>query len=311
MTNISVDDLKLINHIACHGSFAKAADMLNLTRPSVTRRVKSVEDSLQILLFKRTTRQLELTCEGRLFVEHSMAIEQQWIQLMGEIQSQKNEPAGKLTICNLDLLNRHLTKSCLADFLAKYPKIELTLLTTHDLPETNKFDADLMIHITPLNEPAFISEPLFLCQYKFYASPAYLAKNGVPQHPRDLGDYHAIECSTDLWSETDYWLWFEDEISHQVKINSRMRCDEMEAAKNMALNDYGIVWLPDFLCRQDVTEGRLVPLFDGKFANFVPIYAIYPRSQYRPSAIKAFIHFMRYSNLFGMPLPPPKDDISL
>lgn len=308
MTNISVDDLKLINLIACQGSFTKAADILNLTRPSVSRRVKSVEDSLQILLFKRTTRQLELTYEGRRFIEHTVAMEQQWIQAIGEIQSQKAEPTGKLKVCSLDLLNRRLAQFCLTDFLEQYPKVDLTLLTTHGMPETNKFDADLMLHISPLDEQAFISEPLVLCHRRFYASPAYLAKNGVPQHPRELGAYHTIECSESARvRETGYWLWFEDEISHQVKINSRMQCDELEVAMHMALNDFGIVWLPDFLVRQYVAEGRLVSLFDGKFADSVPIYAIYPRSQYCPSSTKAFIHFMRYNKLLGVPLPPHQE----
>ncbi|MFC1503088.1 LysR substrate-binding domain-containing protein [Pseudomonadota bacterium] len=302
MANISVDDLKLINLIASQGSFSKAADILNLTRPSVSRRIKSVEDSLQILLFKRTIRQLELTYEGRRFIEHTVAMEQQWIQAIGEIQSQKAEP----TVCSLDLLNRRMAQYCLADFLGQYPKVDLTLVTTHGMPGDNKFDADLMLHICPLDEQAFISEPLVLCHRRFYASPAYLAKNGVPQHPRELGAYHTIDCSESARErEMGYWSWYEGDLSYQVKITSRMQCDELEVAMHMALKDYGIVWLPDFLVRQYVADGRLVSLFDGNFADAVPIYAIYPKSQYCPSATKAFIHFMRYNKLFGMPLPPP------
>ncbi|MEH6533335.1 MAG: LysR family transcriptional regulator [Photobacterium frigidiphilum] len=312
MINISVDDLKLINLISSQGSFAKAADILNLTRPGVSRRIKSIEDGLQISLFKRTTRKLELTYEGRRFVDHTVAMEQHWIQAIGEIQSQKAEPTGKLTVCSLDVLNRRLTQNCLADFIAQYPKIELSLLTTHEPPATNKFDADLMLHIAPLDEQAFINEPIVLCQQKFYASPAYLAKNGVPQHPRELGAYRAIECTEQTRGrEPGYWLWFEDEIAHKVKINSRMQCDELEAAMNMALNDCGIVWLPEYLVQQYVADGRLVTLFNGKFANSVIIYAIYPRIQYCPSTTKTFIHFMRYNKQFGVPLPPQNNPISL
>ena len=305
MMNISVDDLKLINLIATQGSFAKAADTMNLTRPSVSRRIKAIEDSLQIMLFKRTTRQLELTFEGRRFIEHTMAMEQQWIRAMGEIQTQKAEPIGKLTVCSQDLINRLLAQHCLKDFLAQYPKIDLTLLTTHGLPETNKFEADLMLHIIPLNEQAFISEPLVLCHRRFYASPAYLARNGVPRHPRELGAYHTIECfETARPREVDQWTWLEDELLHKVQINSFLHCDELEVAMHMALNDCGIVWLPDFLCQEYVAQGRLVDVFDGKYATTRPVYAIYPRSQYYPSTTRAFIHFMRYNKLLGVPLPP-------
>jgi len=310
MINLSVDDLKLINLIASQGSFSKAADILNLTRPGVSRRIKTIENSLQISLFKRSTRKIELTYEGQSFIEHTMAMEQQWIQAMGKIQTQKAEPTGKLTVYSLDLLNRRLAKNCLTDFLTQYPKVELTLLTTHGQPESNKFNADLMLHITPLDEQAFINEPLILCHRRFYASPGFLAKHGMPQHPRELGAYHTIECLKSVRDcEPNHWLWFEDEIPHQVKINSRMQCDEMEVAMDMALNDYGIAWLPDFLCRQYVAQGRLVTLFDGKFAHAVPTYAIYPRSQYCPSTTRAFIHFMRYNKLLGVPLLPQNDGI--
>ncbi|MGF1761665.1 LysR family transcriptional regulator [Photobacterium sagamiensis] len=312
MINLSVDDLKLINLIANQGSFAKAADMLHLTRSGVSRRIKSIEDRLQIKLFKRTTRQFELTYEGRRLIEHTVAMERHWIQAMGEIQTQKAEPTGKLTVCSQDLIHRRLAQYCLTDFLTQYPKIDLTLLTTHGLPEINKFDADLMLHISPLNEQAFINEPLVLCDQMFYASPAYLAKNGVPQHPRELGAYHTIECiESARQREIGYWSWHEDEIPHQVKINSCMQCDELEVVMHMALNDNGIVQLPEFLCRQYVAQGRLVALFDGKFANSVPIYAIYPKNQYYPSTTRAFIHFMRYNKLFGVPLPPQNGGVGL
>ncbi|MGF1760265.1 hypothetical protein L4D76_20510 [Photobacterium sagamiensis] len=64
---------------------------------------------------------------------------------------------------------------------------------------------------------------------------------------------------------------------------------------------------PNFLCRQYVAQGRLVVLFDGKFAHVVPTYAIYPRSC--PSTTQAFIHFMRYNKLFGLPLSPQNNGI--
>ncbi|RTR39208.1 LysR family transcriptional regulator [Shewanella canadensis] len=304
MTSISVDDLKLINMIACQGSFAKAADMLNLTRPGVSRRIKSIEEILQISLFKRTTRQLELTDEGRRFVEHTMAMEQLWIQAIGEIHNQKAELKGKLTVCSLDLIHRRLAQYCLTDFITQYPQIDLKLLTSYGRPEANKFDADLILHISPIKEQSFISDPLIECHWPFFASPAYLAKNGVPQHPSELGAYHTIECyDPEHESESGTWRWYEDELSHKVKIESRMQCDELEVAMHMALNNCGIAWLPDFLGRQYVAEGRLVALFDGKYADPVQIYAIYPRSQYYPSITQAFIHFMRYNKLFGEPLP--------
>lgn len=311
MTNISVDDLKLINMIANQGSFAKATFILNLTRPSVSRRIKAIEKNLQILLFKRTTRKLELTDEGKRFLLHSVAIEQQWNQAIGEIRNQKIEPTGKLTVCSLDLLNRRLAQYCLTDFLTLYPKIELNLLTTHGGPEANKFEADLMLHISPIREPTFINEPIVLCHRRFYASPTYLAKNGVPQHPSELGAYHAIECyEAARECEGGHWLWFEDEVAYRVKINSRMRCDELEVATHMAINDYGIAWLPDFMCRQHVAEGRLIALFDGKYADSVPVYAIYRRNQYCPSTIQAFIHFMRYNKMLGEPLASQENDFA-
>jgi molybdate transport repressor ModE-like protein len=95
MHHISLEDIQLINLIARLGSFAAAAEQLDVPRPNVTRRIKQVEEILGVLLFQRSTRCLTLTAEGEEFIHHCRAIEQQWHTAIDQLQTkQKNLQAN-------------------------------------------------------------------------------------------------------------------------------------------------------------------------------------------------------------------------
>ncbi|WP_299788843.1 LysR family transcriptional regulator [uncultured Shewanella sp.] len=301
MHQISLDDIRLVNLIAKVGSFARAADANDLPRPSVTRRIKQLETYLGVILFQRSTRQLSLTPEGEVFLQHCQAIDMEWQQATERMKNTGAEPSGKLRVSALGLFNRTIAGPILSQFVNQYPKIDLELTSTWSAPDASKFDFDLMFNTKPLDDKSFISEVLTITDRDFYASPDYLARIKVPQTPLDMSTLDLIILNyTDL--ENGQWLWQDESTVRSMAVQSHLKLDEAEAALQMTLLGHGICWLPDFVCEKHLAEKKLVRLFDGSFATPGPLWAIYPRTPYENQRMRLFIEMAKSSELLGKPV---------
>jgi len=301
MHQISLDDIRLVNLIAKVGSFARAADANDLPRPSVTRRIKQLESYLGVTLFQRSTRQLSLTSEGEVFLQHCQTIEMEWQQATERMKSTSSEPCGKLRVSALGLFNRTIAGPILSQFVRLYPKIDLELTSTWSAPDASKFDFDLMFNTKPLDDKSFISEVLTITNRDFYASPDYLAKIKSPESPIELRELELVILNyTDL--ENGHWLWQDNDTIQSLTVQSHLKLDEAEAALQMTLLGHGICWLPDFVCEEHLKEQKLVRMFDGKYATPGPLWAIYPRTPYENQRMRLFIDMAKSSGLLGKPV---------
>ncbi|SDK38058.1 DNA-binding transcriptional regulator, LysR family [Ferrimonas sediminum] len=302
MHQISLDDIRLVNQIARVGSFARAADTLSLPRPSVTRRVKQLEQFLGVSLFQRSTRKLALTPEGEAFLQHSQTIEAEWKQVTERMKTTTGEPSGRLRVSALGLFNRVIAGPVLSQFVRQYPKIDLQLKSTWSAPDATKFDVDLMLNTKPLDDKSFVNEPLSLTKRDFYASPDYLNKAGFPKDIKDLCNHDLVALNyTDL--NDGEWYWQDGDQLRTLQVRSHLSLDEAEAAVQMTLLGHGICWLPDFCCQQYLDNGQLARLFDGRFGTPGPLWAIYPRTPFENHRMRLFIEMARASQLLGEPAP--------
>ena len=298
MHRISLDDIHLINLIAKKGSFASAAALLNLPRPNVTRRVKQVEEFLGVMLFQRSTRRLTLTPEGQAFLQHSSIIDQQWQTALAQVQATQDNVGGKLKVWGLGIVSRVLSGKCISDFIHRYPGIELEMMSSWSNLHLRKFDADLILDTTPVDDKGFISEPIAWAKHDFYATPTYLARNGVPKHPEDMPDYDLVIHNVPRFST---WTWPDETGYQQLKVDSNLKFEEVEAVMNMTLCHHGISWLPSFICDYFVDRGELIRLFEGRFSTDVALYAIYPRTPFQSVKSRLFIDMVKQSGAFGSP----------
>lgn len=298
MHQISLDDMRLVNHIAKVRSFSRAADTLGLTRPSVTRRIKQLEAHLGVILFQRSTRQLSLTPAGESFLKHSLAIETEWQKASEQMKITTNEPSGKLRISSLGLFNSTIAGPALSQFVRQYPRIELELDSTWRAPDSTKYDYDLMFNVMSLDDKNFINEPFAVNHRDFYASPDYLSRVKMPQTPLDLADHDLVQLNyTDL--DNSFWHWLDGENVRLLPVHSNLKTDEADTAMKMTLLGHGICWLPDFFCHKYVENHQLVRLFHGRYATPDTLWAIYPKTPYENQRARLFIDMARSSGLLG------------
>lgn len=283
------DDLEILLTVIDSGGFSAAADSLDIQVARVSRAVSKVEKQLGVTILNRTTRRIELTDEGRQFVEsvrlgllHIHQAEEQLIS-RGEL------PAGRLRIDAASPFIFHQLVPLIQSFKQAFPDIQLEITSNEGFVDLLEKRTDLAIRIGKLNDSTLHARPLGKSLLYMVASPEYLAKRGVPKNASDLSSHQLIGFAgakvLNRWplAGIDY-------------IEPSLTASNGETVRQLVLAGNGIACLSGFMVNEDIAAGRLVPLLEqGKLLNTdrEQINAVFYKSSSVARRISAFIDFIQ------------------
>ncbi|MEO5607218.1 MAG: LysR family transcriptional regulator, partial [Polaromonas sp.] len=128
-------DLELVLAVRDHGTLSAAAQALDVAVPVVSKRLAALEARLGQRLFQRTTRRVSPTAEGETMCERAQVLLQGFAALESELQERKAEPTGLIRLAATLGFGRLWLGPALASFQARYPRIEIQLQLTEQLPD--------------------------------------------------------------------------------------------------------------------------------------------------------------------------------
>lgn len=283
------DDLEILLTVIDSGGFSAAADSLDIQVARVSRAVSKVEKQLGVTILNRTTRRIELTDEGRQFVEsvrvgllHIHQAEEQLIS-RGEL------PAGRLRIDAASPFVFHQLVPLIQSFKQVFPDIQLEITSNEGFVDLLEKRTDLAIRIGKLNDSTLHARPLGKSLLYMVASPEYLAKRGVPKTASDLSSHQLIGFAgakvLNRWplAGVDY-------------IEPTLTASNGETVRQLVLAGNGIACLSGFMVNKDIAAGSLIPLLEqGKLLNTdrEQINAVFYKSSSVARRISAFIDFIQ------------------
>lgn len=283
------DDLQiLLTVIDCEG-FSAAADTLDIQVSRVSRAVSKIEKQLAVTILNRTTRRIELTDEGRLFVE-SVRIGLQHIQQAEEELVLRGElPAGRLRVDAASPFVFHQLVPLIQPFKQAFPDIHLEITSNEGFVDLLEKKTDLAIRIGKLNDSTLHARPLGKSLLFMVASAEYLAKRGVPQKASDLSKHQLIGFTgakiLNRWP-----------IAGGDYIKPGLTASNGETVRQLALAGNGIACLSGFMVNEDMIAGRLVPLLEQEKqlnTDREQINAVFYKSSSVARRISAFIDFIQ------------------
>ncbi|WGE88122.1 LysR family transcriptional regulator [Actinobacillus equuli subsp. haemolyticus] len=249
-----------IFHSVCETtSFTATAKQLGVAVSSVTRQIDNLEQSLGIALLNRSTRKLSLTAAGIRYQQQTKSILDDLQQVNQQLKDEVLEPQGKLRItfpntygaCKLSLL--------LAEFAARYPKIELELISSDDFVDLFSQPIDLAIRLGQINDDRLISKKLAPQQRLLVVSPAYLQQHGTPETPQDLT---ALNCLPFTYRGlAAKWYFKQGEKMESIWAKGNLSGNNAEMLLQACLDGQGITHLPDWLVEPHLQAGKLVQIF--------------------------------------------------
>src|ERR1700688_3810190 len=187
--------------VAEMGSFTRAADSLGIQKGRASTAVRKLEEDVGVRLLHRTTRSVQLTEDGRAFHARARDLLAEVDDLHSMFASDRVALRGRLRVDLPTEVARTTIVPALPDFMATHPELELELSSTDRQVDLVQEGFDCVLRVGPIGgEERVLARPLGLWGRVTAASPAYLARYGVPRSLDDLRhqEHRTIHFSTML-----------------------------------------------------------------------------------------------------------------
>lgn len=283
------DDLEILLAVVDSGGFSAAADTLDIQVARVSRAVGKVEKQLGVSILNRTTRRIELTDEGRQFIDSIRLGLTQIQRAEEELISRGELPKGRLRVDAASPFVLHQLVPLIGDFQVQYPDIELELSSNEGFVDLLEKKTDVAIRIGQLSDSTLHARPLGRSQLHLVASPDYLAKRGQPHTTADLIHHATIGFSEP--KALNQWP-----LKGFQSLQPTLTSSNGEAVRQLALAGNGIACLSGFMVNSDIEEGRLIPVLEHEKISRTGrelVNAVYYKSSNVARRISAFIDFIQ------------------
>ncbi len=294
MGHAKTEDIEIFLTVVDTGSFTGAANLLNQQVAKVSRAVSRLEDTLQCTLLNRTTRRLELTEEGHVFIRYARESLNTLYTGAEAIKLLKQAPSGHLRIDAASPFVFHQLTPLVGDFVAQYPHITLDLTSHDNIIDLLEHKTDLAIRIGDLKDSNLHARLLGKSKLRLVASPEYLHQHNEVTH---IDNLNVDDLSThkligfNYASKLNSWP-----LRTPVKLNFHMTASSGETLRQLCLNHQGIALLSHFMIGEDLESGRLVEVLPEAIVrpnNREAIQAVYYKNSAVSSRILAFLDFVQ------------------
>ena len=293
------------------GSFAGAADRLQLSRSAVGKSIGRLEARLGVRLFQRTTRSQRLTDDGQAFYERCLRALAELEAGEAALDDGRRVPSGRLRITAPVLFGRRCAAQVLLPLPRQYPQLSLEMSFTDRVVDLVEEGIDLGIRVGPLPDSSdLVARRLGSQKMAVCGSPGYLAKHGRPQTQEDLSEHIGIRYSRAGRSKP--WRFPQpDGALREVSVPCQLMFDDLEAIVGAAIAGCGLAWVPRWLIADAVRDGQLEQVLEDVPPFGFEIHAVWPQSRYLPSRVRAAIDLLAVripeilnAGMPGQPEPP-------
>ncbi|WP_322033098.1 LysR family transcriptional regulator [Paraburkholderia sp. J76] len=298
----STDELLVFVTVIDAGSITAAAEKLQQTVSGVSRALSRLEKQLGVALILRTTRRLQLTEEGELFLDRARAILAAMADAEEAVMRHRERPSGRLRVDAATPFMLHCIVPHVAAFADAYPEIELELTNNERIVDLLEQRVDIAIRIGTLQDSTLHARALGTSRLRIVASPGYLAAHGTPRSVAALREHRLIGFTAP--AHLNGWplrgaggealaATKTQETEPGYAIAPALTASSGETIRQLALAGSGIACLSDFLTTADRDAGRLVTVLDDALIESrQPIHAVYYRSAALAARVQCFLAFI-------------------
>lgn len=284
--------LEVFKAVADRGSFTKAADALGLSNAVTSRTVQELESQLGVRLLQRTTRSVSLTSEGRDVLERAQSLLDSYDDLLAASKVGAEETAGEIRLSAPSSLGGRRLGPIVASFTDRYPLVRVDLQLTDAQDDMVGEGVDLALRMGDDLKHSLIARRVGQLKLGIYASPGYLKRYGVPQHPGELARHHCLTYGGA--GKTPTWSLRNRQTGQQGEWPARgsLHTNNGDALAAAAVCGSGLVLLPRYLIDGAVSRGELQEVMTDWQAPPLGLYLAYASRRNQPVRVRRLIEHL-------------------
>lgn len=280
------EGLAMFAKVAEEGSFAAAAREMGVSVATVSRGVARLEDRLGARLLNRTSRQLALTEFGRTLCEKAGEIYRQAEAAEGAARELSVQPRGLVRLAVPMSFGLRWVAPLMPEFFRRYPDVQVDLHLADSTVNLVADGFDAALRIAALPDSALVARRLCAVTQYVVASPAYLAREGRPVHPRELVGRPCMSYA--YRARSDVWRFTNDAGDEEpVMPTGPLRVTNSDALLPMLLEGLAIAELPEFIAGEYLSDGRLEAILTDWSLTKGGLYFVTPSARARPAKVSA------------------------
>jgi DNA-binding transcriptional LysR family regulator len=284
-----LNDMALFVEVAKTRSFTKAATNLDMPISTLSRRISQLEQHLELRLFNRSTRSLDLTEAGQQYYERCQWIVSEAHAAQEDIIRLNQSPAGLIRLSIAVDFGTFYIAPLLAEFTQRYPFIRFDLDLSARRADLFSEPVDMAIRMGELADSSLYARLIVHVPLALYAAPAYLAQYGTPQHPHDLQKHRCIDFKTN--DGKSVWALSNKQQTYEFALNATIRLNNMGMAQQLACMGLGICLLGAQVAAPEVQRRQLVPVLSDWQLASVPAYAL-TATRLLPQRLRLWLDFL-------------------
>lgn len=274
------------------GSFTRAAEMLQLPKATVSTLVQSLETALSAKLLHRTTRMVTVTTDGAAYYERCIRILSDVRDAEESLSRTRLSPSGRLRVDMATGLASEILIPALPAFFERYPDILMELGSTDRPVDLIEEGVDCAIRGGDLFDDSLIARRVGVVNFVTAASPDYIARHGMPRHPRELDRHRCVNYFSAKTGKTYDWDFQRGDETIEIPMPGMIALNDSNAYVRAGLAGLGIIQMADYLLEKHVAGGGLVRVLGDWASKPLPVHIVYPQNRHMSAKVRVFVEWV-------------------
>lgn len=286
---MALQDMALFVEVARVLSFTRASEISGIPIATLSRRIATLEKRVGARLFERTTRRLALTEPGKRYLERCEHIVQEAGIAHEVLKDAVERPSGHLRVSMPVEFGITSIAPIIDEFVRYYPDITMDLDLTPRPVNFVDETFDVSIRLGEIRDHSLVARRLGSAARLLYASPAYLARRGVPKHASDLSRHDCILQS--YMAHPGTWRMLSGDTVLDVDVRGRFSTNNVTMTLRLAEQGHGVAVLSPVVARPAFDAGTIRRVLDDWHQPPIDVHVVLT-SRLIPARVRTFVDFL-------------------
>lgn len=288
----NIDDVPIFIAVVEQKGISAAAARAGISKSTVSKSIRRLEDALGVRLFNRNSRYIRITSEGEAFYHHALLIMEEVNDANAQMAGLISVPSGKLVVALPMAFSREIVAHNLPKFYQQYPDIDLEIIVTSHPVDIIRDQIDIAVVIGSLDDSELIVKTIYESKLVWVTSPQYAKKNIFGNSPEDLLSH--IQICEKRYAEGRFPIKVDEQRKHLSFEKNIIHVNDSITVREAVIHGCGISFVPDQYCKKQLQNGELIKVFDHiHFESSSSILSVtYPSRRLISGKTRVFLDFL-------------------